>query len=280
MVPSKRSLEPRRFLLVVWLVAALGLLSASAFAMTASSLPPMLQDVSIEQRLQEQISPDLMFREEAGRPVRLGEYFGRHPIILALAYYDCPMLCGLVLEGLAHSLRALSFNIGEQFSVVTVSFDPDETPAQAAAKKAQYLHSYARPGAAAGWHFLTGDEAAIRQLTETVGFRYAYDTDTGQFAHAAGIMVLTPQGQIARYLFGIEFSPRDVRLALVEAAAGKIGSAVDRLLLFCYQYDPVTGRYGLLIMNVLRLSGLATVAVLGSFLVIMFRRERLRSHES
>jgi protein SCO1/2 len=234
----------------------------------------MLREVAFEQRLHAQIPRHLVFRDDAGRSVQLGDYFGTLPVMLTLAYYECPMLCGLVLDGLAHSLGALSLSIGEQFVVVTVSFDPRDTPGQAAVKKAQYMHSYARPGAAAGWHFLTGDEATIRSLTEAVGFQYAYDAEQGQFAHAAGIVVLTPQGRIARYLYGIEFAPKDVRLALVEAAAGEIGAAVDQLLLFCYQYDPITGTYGLVITKVLQLASLLTVVTVGGFLVLMFRRDR------
>ena len=209
-----------------------------------------------------------------GKTVRLGDYFGTRPVILTMAYYTCPMLCGLVLDGVAHSLQGLRFNLGEQFVVVTVSFDPRDTPAHATAKKVQALRGYTRPEAAEGWHFLTGEEASIRQLTRAVGFRYAYDGDDGQFAHAAGLVVLTPQGKIARYLYGIEFAPKDVRLALVEASAGQIGSPVDQFLLFCYQYDPTTGQYGLVIMNILRLAGLMTVAALGGFMAVMFRRER------
>jgi protein SCO1 len=239
-------------------------------------LPPVLREVGFDQRLGDVIPLDVRFRDEAGQTVRLGDYFGARPVILTMAYYECPRLCGLVLDGLAHSLRGLRFDVGEQFVVVTVSIDGNDTPAQAAAKKAEILRSYARSGAAEGWHFLTGEEASIRQLTEAAGFRYAYDAEHQQFVHAAGVVVLTPQGAIARYLYGIEFALKDVRLALVEAASGHIGSAVDQLLLFCYRYDPTTGQYGLVIMNVLRLAGLITVATLGGFIAIMFRRERQR----
>jgi protein SCO1 len=239
-------------------------------------LPPLLRDVGFDQRLNTQIPFDLVFQDETGRMVRLGDFFDTRPVILTLAYYECPMLCGLGLDGLAQSLRALSFSVGEQFVVLTVSFDARDTSARAAAKKAQLLRSYARPGAAQGWHFLTGDEASIRQLTQTVGFRYVYDPEKDQFAHAAGIVVLTPQGTIARYLYGLEFEPKAVRLALLEAATGTIGSPIDRLLLFCYQYDPATGTYGVIIMNVLRLAGLITVVALGGFLALMFSRERLK----
>lgn len=263
-------------LLLSSILALMLAVPAGAHHEAQHQLPPVLRDVGFEQRLGESIPLDLVFRDDAGKTVRLGDYFGARPVILTMAYYQCPMLCGLVLDGLAQSLRGLRFDLGEQFVVVTVSVDPHETPAHAALKKRQALRSYARPGAAEGWHFLTGEDASIRQLTQVVGFRYAYDEANGQFAHAAGLAVLTPEGKIARYLYGIEFAPRDVRLALVEAAAGQIGSAIDQVLLFCSRYDPTTGRYGLVIMNVLRLAGLLTVAALGGFIAVMFRRERHR----
>jgi protein SCO1 len=239
-------------------------------------LPPGLRDIGFEQRLGESLPLDIVFRDELGEAVRLGDYFDTKPVILVLAYYECPMLCGLVRDGLAQSLRALALAIGEQFAVITVSIDPRETSAHAVAKKGQTLRSYGRAGAAEGWHFLTGEEAPIRHLTQAVGFRYAFDAANGQFAHAAGLVVLTAQGKITRYLYGLEFAPRDVRLALIEAAAGQIGSPIDQLLLFCYEYDPATGRYGLVIMNVLRLAALITAVVLGGFMIVMFRRERHR----
>ena len=184
------------------------------------------------------------------------------------------MLCTLVLNGLLRSLRVLSFNVGDQFIVLTVSIDPGETTAQAAAKEEQYLRHYGRRGATDGWHFLTGEEISIERLTRAVGFRYAYDAEKDQYAHAAGIMVLTPQGRLARYFYGVEFSPRDLRLGLVEASAHKVGSPIDQVLLFCYQYDPATGKYGVVIMNVIRLAGLVTVLALGAFMVVMFGRDR------
>ena len=263
---------------LVLMVALSGL--AGAHHEVQHQLPSALREVGFDQRLGSVIPLDLMFRDEAGQVVRLGDYFGTRPVILTMAYYECPMLCGLVLDGLAQSLRGLSFNVGEQFVVVTVSIDPRDTPAHAAAKKVQALRSYARPGAAEGWHFLSGEDGSIRQLTEAIGFQYTYDAENRQFAHAAGVVVLTSQGVIARYLYGIEFAPKDVRLALIEAAASQIGSPVDQLLLFCYRYDPITGRYGLVIMNVLRLAGLMTVAALGGFIAIMFRRERQRAETS
>jgi protein SCO1/2 len=234
--------------------------------------PGALAAVAFEQRLNEPVPLDLAFRDEAGNAVQLGDYLGQKPVILTLNYYECQMLCPLVLEGLLHSLRALSFTIGEQFDVVTVSINPSETAALGAKTKSRYIRDYGRPKAA-GWHFLTGDEASIQQLTQAVGFSYAYDGGKDQYAHAAGIMVITPQGRISRYFYGIEFSPRDLRLALVEAAANTIGSPVDQLLLFCYHYDPATGRYTLVARRALQLAGLATVLSLAGFMVVMFRRD-------
>jgi protein SCO1 len=248
------------------------LLTASA-AFPQPALPAALRNVGIEQRLNAQVPPDLVFRDENGRSVKLGDYFGSKPIILALVYYDCPMLCTQVLNGLVGSLKALSFDAGEQFLVLTVSFDPRETPELAAGKKESYLARYSRSGAAAGWHFLTGAESSIEALTHAVGFRYRYDVEKGQYAHASGIMVLTPQGKISRYFYGIEYSPRDLRLGLVEASNNRIGSPVDQLLLFCYHYDPATGKYGAVVMNFVRLGGAATVLTLGAILFLFLRRD-------
>jgi protein SCO1/2 len=234
----------------------------------------VLHEVGWDQRLGEQVPLDLTFRDEAGNMVRFGDYLGQKPLILTLNYYECPMLCPLVLDELLRALRALPFTIGDQFNLATVSIDPGETPTHAVAKKAHYVRGYGRDGAAAGWHFLTGEEASIRQLTQAVGFRYAYDATKDQYAHAAGIVVLTPQGRVARYFYGIEFSPRDVRLALVEAAADTICSPIDQLLLYCYQYDPATGGYTLAVRRVLQLAGLGTVLGLGGFVIVMLRRER------
>jgi len=236
----------------------------------------VLRDIGIDQRLNEQVPLDLVFRDETGKLVRLGDYFGEKPVILSLVYYECPMLCTLVLNGLLKSLRALSFDVGKEFNVVTVSFHPGEIPTLAAAKKAEYIQHYSRAGAAEGWHFLTGEAGSIKRLAQAVGFRYIYDAKQNQFAHASGIMVLTPQGRLSHYFYGIEYSPRDLRLSLVEASANKIGSPVDQLLLYCYHYDPTTGKYGVIIMNVIRLAGLGTVLALGAFMVVMFRRDRKR----
>jgi protein SCO1/2 len=208
--------------------------------------------------------------------VQLGQYFGSKPVILALVYYECPMLCTLTLNGLAGALKALSFDVGNEFEIVTVSFNPSETPALAAAKKQAYLARYGRPGAERGWHFLTGDEASIQQLTRAVGFRYTYVPEQKQYAHAAGITVLTPRGRIARYFFGVEFAPRDLRLGLIEASNNQIGTPVDQLLLYCFHYDPVTGTYGAVALNVVRLGGVITVLALVTFVTVMLRRERAR----
>jgi protein SCO1 len=237
----------------------------------ANVRPPGLKNVGIEQHLNQQIPPTLTFRDESGKAVRLGDYFGRKPMILNLVYYQCPMLCGEVLSGLESALRVLKFDVGKEFDVLTVSFDPKETPEMAAAKKAEYLKRYGRPGAAAGWHFLTGAPASIDALTNAAGFQYQYDPKSGQFAHATAIMVLTPEGKIAQYYYGVEFAPKDLRLGLIQASENKIGTVVDQVLLYCYHYDPDTGKYGAIISRVLQLAAGATVLILGTFLVVMFR---------
>jgi protein SCO1 len=240
----------------------------------------VLDGVGFDQRLNEPVPLDLVFRDEAGKEVRLGEYFGEKPVILSLVYTRCPMLCTLVLNGLVRSLRATSFDAGQEFEVVTVSFDPRDTPETAAAMKRVYMEEYRRPGAEQGWHFLTGDEAAIKRLTEAVGFRYRYDPESGQFAHASGIMVLTPKGKIAQYFYGLEYSARDLRLSLVESAENRIGSPVDQVLLYCFQYDPAKGRYGVAIMRVLRVASVGTVFGLGALIVGLVYRGRRRDRAS
>lgn len=237
----------------------------------ANVRPPGLKNVGIEQHLEEQIPPDLTFRDESGKTVRIGEYFGPRPMILNLVYYQCPMLCSEVLSGLESALRVLKFDVGKDFDVLTVSFNPNETPEMAAAKKAEYLKRYGRAGAAQGWHFLTGPQESIDALTKAAGFQYQYDAKTGQFAHTTAIMVLTPQGKIAQYYFGVEYAPKDLRLGLVQASQGKIGTVVDQVLLYCYHYDPATGKYGAVITRILQLSAAATILVLGALLFILFR---------
>jgi protein SCO1/2 len=246
-------------------------------AATASSVPPALRQIGFDQNINQRLPLDAEFRAEDGRAVRLGDFFGSRPVLLAFVYYDCPMLCTQVLSAMTSTLGVLSLDPGRDFELVLVSFDPREKPPQAAAKKAEYLARYKRPGTEAGWHFLTGEEPAIKRVTAAAGFRYAWDADTQQFAHPTGIIVLTPDGRLARYLFGIEYGPRDLRLALLEATEGKVGSVVDSLLLYCYHYDPMTGRYGLVIMRVMRIAGAATVLLLGTFVVVMVRRERAQA---
>jgi protein SCO1/2 len=242
--------------------------------MVSSVVPKPLGEIGFDQNLDQMVPLDVELRDEQGRAVRLGDYFGTRPVVLAFVYYDCPMLCPLVLNSIASSLGVLSLDAGRDFELVMVSFDPRETPELAAAKKAGHLQRYSRPTAEAGSHFLTGSQQAIERLTKAAGFRYAWDEETRQFAHPTGIIVLTPDGRLARYLFGLEYGPRDLRLALVEASAGGIGSAVDAVLLYCYHYDPMTGRYGFVVMRVLRIAGAATVVAIGSFIVVMLRRER------
>jgi protein SCO1/2 len=245
----------------------------------ASAMPKALREIGFDQNLDRPLPLDAEFSDESGRTVRVGEYFGAKPVVLAFVYYDCPMLCSMVLTSLTSTLETLSLDAGKDFEVVIVSFDPRETPALAATRKATYVNRYNRDGAAAGWHFLTGRQDSITRLTSAAGFRYVWDEDTKQFAHPAGIIVVTPDGRPARYLFGLEYGPRDVRLALVEASQGRVGSAVDTLLLFCYHYDPMTGRYGFLIMRALRIAGVATVAGILGFIVVMVRRDRRLAHE-
>ncbi len=240
----------------------------------ANTRPPKLENVGIEQHLDTQIPPGLVFRDDAGATVKLGDYFGRKPLILNLVYYNCTMLCGEALAGLASAMRLIKFEVGNEFDVVTVSFDPRETPEIAAVKKKDFVGRYGRAGAASGWHFLTGAPESVNALTKAVGFQYQYDPKIDQFAHATAIMVLTPQGRISRYFYGVEFPPKDLRMGLVEASQGKIGNAVDAVLLYCYHYDPETGKYGAIVGNILRLAAAATILILGTFLFILWRLER------
>ncbi len=242
----------------------------------AAEKPAILREVGINQRLDERVPLDLPFRDEHGRQVRLGEYFGTRPVVLALVYYECPMLCTQVLNGLVSALTVLSLSAGREFDVVAVSFDPAEGPGLAMAKKRSYLQRYGRPGTEAGWHFLTSEQASIERLTRAVGFRYAYDRKRDQFAHGAAITVLTPSGVISRYFYGIEYAPRDVRLGIVEASANRVGSLADQILLLCYHYDPSTGRYGFVALTLVRIGGILTVVAFGVFLWFERRRVRLK----
>jgi len=257
---------------IVWFTV----LSAGLIAHGYAQLPisQVYQEVKIEQKLGEQIPLDLSFRDENGKPVALREYFGSKPVVLSLVYYQCPMLCTEVLNGMVEGFKGITFTPGREFTVVTVSIDPRETPAMAAAKKESYLRSYGRPDAGGGWHFLTGDQPAITRLADAVGFHYLYDKASGQFAHATGIMVATPEGKLSRYLLGIEYAPEDLRFSLMDASHNRIGTMIDRLVMLCYHYDPMTGKYGLVVANVFRVAGGVTVLLLAGGIVLMLRRER------
>ena len=240
-----------------------------------SGLPKALKDVGIDQKLNEQLPLDLAFKDESGASVKLGDYFGKRPVVLSLVYYQCPMLCNQVLNGMVTAFKVMNFKPGQEFEVVTVSFDPREAPALAAAKKntyVNYLPADRRSAAAMGWHFLTGDEASIKRLTEAVGFRYHWDDATNQFAHASAVYVTTPQGKLARYFYGVEYAPRDLRLGLIEAADNKIGTPVDQLMLYCFHYDPTTGKYGASIMRVMQFAGGLTVIGIVVLLLALRRR--------
>jgi protein SCO1/2 len=240
--------------------------------------PTILREIGFDQKLGDTVPLDTPFRDEAGKAVRLRDYFGSgKPVVLNLVYFDCPMLCTVTLSGMASALKELRFDAGKEFEVVTLSFDPKEGPEQAAAKKAQFMARYQRPEAEKGWHFLTGEPGAIHRITKAVGFRYVWDQASRQFAHPAGTVVLTAEGKIARYLFGVEYAPRDLRLAIVEASANRIASPVDAVLLACYRYDPSAGRYSASIMKIVRLAGLLTVAILLTFILVNLRRERARA---
>jgi protein SCO1 len=265
---------------------ALALALAVAFAgevrATAPGGPPLeaplpappVKDIGFDQKLGDAVPLDLAFRDEAGKTVHLRDYLGKRPVVLSLVYFDCPMLCGMTTDGLVRSLRALRFSVGTDFDVLSVSFDPRETPEMASAKKGPVMRQYGRAGGAEGWHFLTGDKASVDALTSAVGFRYVWDADQKQFAHATGILVLTPQGRIARYFFGIEYPAKDLRLGLIEASEEKIGNVVDQLLLLCYHYDPKTGRYTAAVTKVVRGAALATLAAVAALVVTLLRREK------
>lgn len=240
----------------------------------AGQMPELLQEVGLDQKLNTQVPLNLRFKDEDGRVVTLGDYFGKRPVILTLNYFECPMLCTEVLNGLVSALGVMNFSVGKEFDVVTVSFDPRDTPERARQKKAAYLGRYKRPGSESGWHFLTGSDHEIAALTRAVGFRYAYNAKAGQFAHASGVMVATPEGRLSHYFYGIEYGPRDLRLALVEASDHKIGTAVDQVLLACFHYDPSSGRYSMAVMTAVRAAGLAMVGLIVGAIVLMRRRER------
>jgi protein SCO1/2 len=279
---NHNSISGARAVLAVILlaVAAVAQMNNGIMGAPANTRPPRLQNVGIEQHLDAQVPPDLTFVDDTGKTVKLGDYFGRKPLILNLVYYNCTMLCGEALAGLSSAMRLVKFDVGNEFDVVTVSFDPRETTEMAAAKKIDYVKRYGRANAAAGWHFLTGQADSINALTKAVGFQYQYDSKSNQFAHATAIMVLTPQGRISRYFYGVDFPPKDLRMGLVEASQGKIGNAVDAVLLYCYHYDPETGKYGAMVANILRLAAAATILIMGIFLFILWRLDLSVPHRT
>jgi protein SCO1/2 len=245
-------------------------------ALPADALPEQLKDVGIDQNLNARVTPDLAFRDESGTPVHLSQYFKGKPVVLALVYDQCPMLCNLVMNGTLRGLRAVSLDAGSDFDVVFVSIDPRETPSQAAARHKEFTGKYKRSGSERGWHFLTGQEHEIRKLAAEVGFRYTFDATNGQYNHASAIMILTPEGRLARYFYGVEYSARDLKFGIMEAASNRIGSPVDKIMLYCFHYDPATGKYGVVIMNVIRLLGAATVVLLAAFVIVQLRRDHSR----
>jgi protein SCO1/2 len=272
MIETMRS--PKNTILCVCALALAALPCAAQ--QPASSQPPPLRGVGIAQQMNQQVPANLIFRDETGKAVRLGDYFGKQPIVLSLVYFNCPFMCTDVLNGELRALQGISLDLGKDFEAVTVSFDPKDGPAEAALKNRVYTGMYGGRASSGGWHFLTGDQNSIQALTNAVGFRYAYDQPSQQFAHATSIMILTPEGRVARYFYGVQYPPRDLRLGLVEASEGKIGSPTDAALLFCYHYDPLTGKYGLVVSNVIRIGGALTILALGIFLWLMFRQENYR----
>ena len=252
-------------------------LGLRATAQPAGVRPPVLKDVGIDQLLNNQVPLDLEFRDESGRTVKLAEYFKDKPVVLSLVYYNCPRLCTQVLTGLLGALKGLPMTPGKEFVNLTVSFDPREQPELASAKKAEYLKRYNRPGAETGWHFLTGDEPSIQALTKAVGFRYLWDPVTKQYAHASGIMILTPQGKVSRYFYGIEYAPRDLRFGVIDASAGKVGSLADQIILYCYMYDPSRGEYSLVLMRLLRVFAGMTLATLLALFLYLRRKEKQKA---
>ena len=264
----------RLLLLSVGCIAVLLCVPQLSWAKMVPEPKPVFHNVGLDQKLDAQVPVDLKFFDESGEEVRLRDYLGKKPVVLNLVYYQCPQLCGQVLHGLLTSIQAIPLELTQDYDILTISIDPRETYHLAAEKKTRYVEKYAREGANTGWHFLTGPEESSKRLADVVGFRYEYDTRTDQYAHASGIIVLTPEGKVSKYLYGIEYHPRDLRLALVESSEGKIGSPVDQFLLLCFHYDPLSGRYGLAISFVLKATGILTVVVLGSFIAYSLRHER------
>ena len=275
-VPALASVWAGRVALAVLVLAAgafaQNMNTGGIMAPPASVKPAGLENVGIQQRLEQQIPLDLSFRDETGKAVQLGDYIGKKPVILNFVYYSCPMLCPELLIGLESSLKVLKFNVGKEFDVVTVSFDPNDTPQLAAAKKADILKRYNRQGSESGWHFLTGQAQSITALADAAGFHYQFNKKTGQFAHATAIMVLTSEGKISQYYYGVDFSPKDLRLSLIQASDNKIGTVADAVLLYCFHYDPATGKYSVLIGRVIQLGGGLTILLLGGMLLLLSKR--------
>jgi protein SCO1/2 len=263
-------------LVLLTLALAGGPVGEPGSAPPSSSQPPDVANLSFDQRLNAQVPLDATFRDERGQDVQLAELVRGRPVILVLAYYRCPQLCNLVLNGLVDGLRGVTYRPGEEYEIVTVSFDDRESPEIAAAKKASYVDSYGRPGAADHWHFLTGHKDQIDRVAEAVGFHYDYDSKHDRFNHPSGVVVLTPEGNVSRYLFGINYPPRDLKLGLMEASQGQVGSLVDQFLLYCFHYDQATGKYAFAVMNAIRAGGALTVLVLGALLLRLWRREKHR----
>lgn len=243
-------------------------------------MPGPLKEVGFDQHLGEKLPLDAVFTDETGREVKLGDYFGDKPVVLAFVYYDCPMLCPLVMNGIAKTLGVLKFDAGEEFDVVAVSIDPRETSEMAREMKQSTVKRYGREHTAAGWHFLTGTAESVKRVTEAAGFRFAYVEENDEFAHASGMIVATPDGTLAQYFYGLDFAPKHVRLALVEASAGEIGSVVDQILLYCFRYDPKLGKYTAVVTRILRLAAVVFLAVLGLFIWIMLRRDRIAARRT
>lgn len=245
----------------------------------SNGLPKILKEVGITQQLGAQLPLDTEFKDENGNSVRLGEYFGKgKPVILALVYYECPMLCNEVLNGLTGSLKGISFDAGKEFDVVAISFDAreNEKPGLARNKKEGYLGRYERPGAENGWHFLTGAQSSIDAVTKAVGFGYVYDEKTNQFAHAGGVMMTTPEGKMSRYYYGIDYEPRQLKFGIMDSARSKVGNPAEQLLLYCYHYDPSSGKYGLSVIRLIRIAGIATILGIIGMMLYFWRQQKKR----
>lgn len=273
MIVVRRIMMP----MLLAIVLSTGAIAVAAPPKATSASGRILSKVGFDQKLNAPIDLDLHFVDSQGRQVKLGDYFGKKPVILTLGYYQCPMLCTLVFNGVVHSLQGLSFDAVKDYQWVVVSINPKETPQIAEKEKATYMARYAHGGAKDGWHFLVGDQQSIQKLADQVGFRYAYDPAIQQYAHPAGIMVLTPDGHVSRYFFGTQVKSGDLRLGLVEASGGKIGSPVDTLLLCCYRYDPTRGKYGFVIWGAIRIAAVLTVIALAALVGILIYRDRRRT---